>query len=407
MSHAATKWAFDQPQIHRDMKPSEWAVLMVLADCHNPIYGCFPSQDYICDNTNLKERSVREQLNRLRERGLINWDAARENGKRGSNRYKLAFEDEFQPAENAGSSTGENVPEQPADSDSFNRQNMPPNHVRERVIEPVNEREGVRESAEEEKSETVSRETWRRRLKKAHKDWPTFADDSPEPTEKAWFSLSEAERDQAVALQGAYVHHVKTVLKRQAICRYSVYLKEKRWEKLPEKTVKGGGGRAFETAPPYGKLWGAVRFADLMLAPYGHIPPLSVTQEKLCADGTFDRASLLLERQANSGWPRVNTMHEDAVRRRRGVTADPALVQFGELFGEVAKGSGIWHAWKQLHKENGWPWLGPDSDCPDWIWMPVPPEDYDRYSSPLEAVRAAVDRFRTDYETIIERQAAE
>ncbi|TIW40356.1 MAG: helix-turn-helix domain-containing protein, partial [Mesorhizobium sp.] len=74
MSHAATKWAFDQPEIHRDMKPSEWAVLMVLADCHNPVNGCFPSQDYICSKTNLAERAVRDQLTHLRERGLIDWD---------------------------------------------------------------------------------------------------------------------------------------------------------------------------------------------------------------------------------------------------------------------------------------------------------------------------------------------
>jgi repressor of nif and glnA expression len=65
MSHAATKWAFDQPEKHRDMKPSEWAVLRVLADCHNPVNGCFPSQDYIRSKTNLAERAVRYQLHRL------------------------------------------------------------------------------------------------------------------------------------------------------------------------------------------------------------------------------------------------------------------------------------------------------------------------------------------------------
>jgi hypothetical protein len=127
VSHAATKWAFDQPELHRDMKPSEWAVLMVLADCHNPVNGCFPSQDYICSKTNLGERAVRDQLTHLKARGLIVWDATFEDGKRASNRYHLSFEVDFQPANSAGSlqapATGEIVPDQPAESDTSNRQN--------------------------------------------------------------------------------------------------------------------------------------------------------------------------------------------------------------------------------------------------------------------------------------------
>lgn len=137
MSHVATKWAFDQPEIHRDMKPAEWAVLVILADCHNPVNGCFPSQDYIASRTNLSERAVRDHLGRLRERQLIEFEAKREEGRRASNRYKLAFEPDFQPAESAGSSGGENQHEQPAESDQNNRQNLPPNPVREPVIEPV------------------------------------------------------------------------------------------------------------------------------------------------------------------------------------------------------------------------------------------------------------------------------
>jgi hypothetical protein len=140
MSHVATKWAFDQPELHRDMKPSEWAVLMVLADCHNPVNGCFPSQDYICSKTNLGERTVRDQLARLRGRQLVNWEAARENDRRASNRYSLAFEPDFLPADSAGSPSGEIEHEQPAESDQSNRQNLPPNLVREPVKEPVSEK---------------------------------------------------------------------------------------------------------------------------------------------------------------------------------------------------------------------------------------------------------------------------
>lgn len=157
MSHAATKWAFDQPEVHRDMKPSEWAVLMVLADCHNPVNGCFPSQDYICSKTNLSDRAVRNQLGKLRERKLVAWEAAREEGRRGSNRYSLSFEEDFlpanpagsQPEESAGSSTGKIEHEQPANFDQSNRQNLPTNPVREPVREPVDETAREVSSAEE------------------------------------------------------------------------------------------------------------------------------------------------------------------------------------------------------------------------------------------------------------------
>lgn len=140
MSHEATKWAFDQPEAFPDMKPGEWAVLVVLANCHNPVFGCFPSQAYLARKTNLKERAVRDQLVRLRERGLIDWEETRDEGHRGSNRYALAFEDDFQPAKIAGRATGKKLQEQPAKNDTSNRQNLPAD-----IIEPVRE-ESLRES---------------------------------------------------------------------------------------------------------------------------------------------------------------------------------------------------------------------------------------------------------------------
>ena len=92
---------------------------------------------------------MREQLDRLRSRGLIEWKPARENGKRGSNRYLLAFEKATkQPAKSAGRATGRIRRSQPAESDTFNRQNLPPNLVIEPVKEP---RAGARSALEGEK----------------------------------------------------------------------------------------------------------------------------------------------------------------------------------------------------------------------------------------------------------------
>ncbi|TIX58301.1 MAG: helix-turn-helix domain-containing protein, partial [Mesorhizobium sp.] len=246
MSHTATKWAFDQPELHRDMKPSEWAVLMVLADCHNPVNGCFPSQDYICSKTNLAERAVRDQLIHLRARGLIAWDAARENGKRGSNRYRLGFEPDFQPANSAGSSereaTGEIAPEQPAESDSFNRQNLPPNLVREPVKEPV-ERAGEGE----EDPKKIDKEGWA-----LIKDWPGFDGMPKEPAMRVWRKLSADDRALAKRRFPAWLALLKAQ-KKTHIPAPSTYFSERLFDAVADVVEQKPTAIL---APPFGPVWG-------------------------------------------------------------------------------------------------------------------------------------------------------
>jgi hypothetical protein len=218
MSHAATNWAFNQPEAFRDMKPAEWAVLMVLADCHNPIKGCFPSQQYICSKTNLTERAVRDHLVRLKGRGLINWDAGRENGKRGSNRYRLAFEADFQPAESAGRSTGKIEHEQPAEIDTDNRQILPPNPVREPLKEPEREGAGEREN----------------KFEQARRAWPTGFTDSRDDALAAWLVLSLDDQATAAEEIPRFVNTTKSV-GRKHFCTFATYLAERRWEALPRR----------------------------------------------------------------------------------------------------------------------------------------------------------------------------
>lgn len=67
MSHAATAWAFGV----RGLRPAEKLVLLALADCHNPAFGCFPSQEYIASVCEISRRSVNYHLAALEARGLI------------------------------------------------------------------------------------------------------------------------------------------------------------------------------------------------------------------------------------------------------------------------------------------------------------------------------------------------
>lgn len=137
MSHKATSWAFEQ----RGLSPSQKIVLWALADCHNPARGCFPSQEYLCEITELSERTVRECILHLESVGILSRQIMRdERGSVAGTRYYLAFED--LPANSAASiPTGKNP--------SPYRQNnvsLPANSAgiykegtcKEPVIEPVN-----------------------------------------------------------------------------------------------------------------------------------------------------------------------------------------------------------------------------------------------------------------------------
>jgi hypothetical protein len=391
MSHAATKWAFDQPELHRDMKPSEWAVLMVLADCHNPVNGCFPSQDYICAKTNLAERAVRDQLARLRERGLIDWDAARDGQRRGSNRYRLGFEADFLPANSAGrddaASTGENAQSQPADSDTLNRQNLPPNLVREPVKEPV-ERERGRDEGLEENPKAVERA-----FERAYRAWPTSIGDSRPEALKAWAALSPDERTLAADEAERY-HAAVKASGRKHVVAHAVYLREKRWEQLPPREAEAKP--AFTEAAPFGPLWQAARMKRLLAGPDVQPQGLTVSQRAMVDSGHADERELMLGKQAASGWPSVNRMHDQATARK-GVTVSTRIEALATMMVPVPVGSEAFEAWKLEHALRGWPWL-PDPGRMPVVYFPA--------GGPggLEAFEAAI---RGDGHDGVEQQAAE
>lgn len=92
MSHEATNWAMKQV----GLKPSTWRVLMLLADRHNPDYGCFPSQIRLAADSELSRASINVHLNSLVNSGLIRrvrqYDPQSHRQK--ATRYILGFEDE-------------------------------------------------------------------------------------------------------------------------------------------------------------------------------------------------------------------------------------------------------------------------------------------------------------------------
>lgn len=106
MSHEATSWAFKQ----RGLKPSAKLVLLALADCHNPVFGCFPSQAFLADACEINRDTVNTQLNLLEERGLIRRIRSIDpvTKRQRPTRYKLAFEGDFAANDDGSQSSNEN-----------------------------------------------------------------------------------------------------------------------------------------------------------------------------------------------------------------------------------------------------------------------------------------------------------
>lgn len=368
MSHAATKWAFDQPELHRDMKPSEWAVLMVLADCHNPVNGCFPSQDYICSKTNLGERAVRDQLANLRERGLIAWDAAREGQRRGSNRYRLGFEADFQPAKSAGreeaAPTGENAPSQPAESDALNRQNLPPNLVREPVKEPE-EREAREDDQEKPEGQSKRAEAL---FYRSFTVWDRFAVSPKPPMLDAWGKLTWSQMQAAADAVPRYLAACRAAgVKHAPAISTFLDLAEKMWEAFPPEPEKPQP----PYAPAFGPVWAAIRMRDLITGPKVAPSPLKGWEERAVAEGRLDREALEKGNLMRSGWPMVNALHMAAETRGLGIhDFGPEEAELGKLCEFVPVGSPVWEAWKAEHERRGWPWL-PDPGSMRGVYFPV------------------------------------
>lgn len=103
MSSVALAWAWDQ-----NLPPAIKFTLVALADRSDEEGVCWPSVKWIVKKTGLAERTVREHLTALRERGLlVAEERVRDDGGRSSNLFKLqvtqpAFRFETPPAPNAG-----------------------------------------------------------------------------------------------------------------------------------------------------------------------------------------------------------------------------------------------------------------------------------------------------------------
>lgn len=92
MSHIAMNWALTKKQL----TPSQWIVLIKLADRHNPDFGCFPSINKIADDCNISRKTVLRCLSLLEDMNLIKRESRNlPNGGITSNFFHLNLNDEI------------------------------------------------------------------------------------------------------------------------------------------------------------------------------------------------------------------------------------------------------------------------------------------------------------------------
>ncbi|EFO32604.1 conserved hypothetical protein [Roseibium sp. TrichSKD4] len=406
------------------LKPRDLQVLCVLGRHTDDCGWCRRSQVKMANEMGCARSTVQAAIDRLIKAGYLERHIQEtENGRDSAHMFRVildpvhpdmgaipgpendlgagegdAFSSVKLPCRSVGTPAGISAP--PADSGSAPMLTTPLNDP----IERKREREGERASAGasgEAVPETATRKTWKARLRRVHAGWPTHADDSEVTAERAWFDLSEADRDAAAKAVPAYLAHMKEIGRKHCVA-FSKYLSERRWERLPEQAASASA--APSTAKPFGKEWGAVRFADLMRSPYGRISGFTRLQAAMIEAGTLDRETELRRKQAAGGWPSVNTMHERAIRRRLGVPVQAALAGLAEGFTQVKVGGEVWQAWKRLHEERGWPWLGADRELPEWVYMPALP---DGHADVRAAVAAALAIFEANYHQLNAEEAAQ
>lgn len=105
MSHEATAWAIKR----KGISPTTKMVLWHLADCHNPSYGCFPSQAYLAQECEIGRTALNEHLRKLEEAGLVRRVRSKDprTNRQRPTRYILGFEPEFEQEPCSESEHGE------------------------------------------------------------------------------------------------------------------------------------------------------------------------------------------------------------------------------------------------------------------------------------------------------------
>jgi hypothetical protein len=443
MSHEATMWAVKV----RGISPAEARVLWHLADCHNPVFGCFPTQEYLAENCELDERSIRRLIYSLRDKGHINWIEQREKNKRRANRYSLAFEPGFRPVEtmaggefeadnlsgsNEADATGQTATGEPDISDSLNRTpESAIEPVREPVKEPVTEREArerVISGSGTAPTGTVNADLIKRVQKfctgEGYREgaWPKWAKSTIGHIAGRFAGLTAAEQDEACEWRDPFLAKCR----REGITTpmpVANYFRDKVWnmlepsDKASVRPVAGGApvtGAGKVIVPVFGPVFAAARAWALVSGPawfdlpedlrervqatyeahirrgpqaaLNYLRRLGLSEEngRLVFPADFERQERA-RRTILEGYPEVNRLH-DAAKDRVHVTVAPVFERLKDLCEPVPIGSPMWERWRDHDEAQGWPFVPTPSGMKVVFFPKGGPDGLDEFRKAASAV---------------------
>lgn len=341
--------------------------------------GIWPTVATLAAQTELSERTVQRLLADFVEEGLL-VAVAEASGRRGqATRYDMVPEvigRVSTGADGCHGVTGDTVsPVVTGDMDDATGDTSDADgchHVTRTIREPsrtIIERERASGNADSATDGPVRAETMRARMRRVHREWPTFATDSEVAAERAWVALTDEQREAAAAGVAGYIAEARRC-GRTKFCSFSTYLGEKRWERV----AAGAASAAVSShaAPAWGRAWAAARFAALAADPDPrcNMAPTRMQQQMIAA-GTLSADEVRRAKLSAGGWPRVNTMDDNALHRARGTTVDAGVLALAERTEQVHRGSALWRAWAELHSQRGWPWFADAGRCAEWVYFPA------------------------------------
>lgn len=333
--------------------------------------GIWPSVNTLARETDLSERTVQRLLRDFVDEGLLVVVSAASGRPGEATRYDfnmrtlIGLRDAKAPIDGCHGVTGDTVSPVTLAAETGDIDDADGCHgVTRTVIEPSDKPSSERERESEHEGKE-NRKAIERAFKKAFHAWPTAVTDSEPDAFRIWNTLTAEERLAASEDASRYVEAAKAT-GRKVVCSYAVYLREKRWEKLPVKAEVQQSGSV--PAAQLGKIWGARVYELLLHGPTNHVS-LTAIEQSIADSGRFTEEFLIREKQARHGFPAVNDLFEKA-GNRRGALVPSRLQAIKDLLVQVRIGGDEWKAWEAFHNERGWPWL-PDLGTAEWIYFPA------------------------------------
>ncbi|MDR7220343.1 helix-turn-helix domain-containing protein [Aminobacter aminovorans] len=328
---------------------------------------------------------ARRMINELVEHGYAEKDQHREDGRFG----KLAlviFDEPKEPCEINGTDQSVAFVPQTENPSTVNPSTEKPATANAALVktedlvipESQSERERGRDGQEDHRAVV-------RAFKRAFMAWPTAISDSEPQAFDVWATLSVQERDAAVAGAERYVSASKAT-GRTKVCSFAVYLREHRWEKLPEVAAATAKPVSREVRP-FGPAWSTLRFRALLAGPVDVGEP-DVTRAKreanyqasrqmlgaAKAEATYrnmgheigENGELLFPADFEervwrahvmaNGYPEAARL-DKAASEGRSLPATQTFDPVAQLMEAVPVGLRVWAEWKAEFERRQWPWL--------------------------------------------------